>query len=81
MLNLDLFGVFFSASKWPIVHQEELVFNYKNIKTIKNMFIPKGAVYAKVRKKVGEKEQIYHLVGLHLFVSFLNCRPQKDNLI
>ena len=60
---------FFSASKWPIEHQEELVFGYKNIKTIKNMFIPKGAVYAKVRKKVQDEEKLYHLVGLHLFVS------------
>ena len=58
-----------SASKWPIEHQEDLVFGYKNIKTIKNIFIPKGAVYAKVRKKVGDEEQIYHLLGLHLFVS------------
>ena len=58
-----------SASKWPIEHQEDLVFGYKNIKTIKNIFIPKGAVYARVRKKVGDEEQIYHLVGLHLFVS------------
>ena len=45
------------------------MFGYKNIKTIKNFFIPKGAVYAKIRKKVGDEEQIYHLVGLHLFVS------------
>ena len=31
--------------------------------------IPKGAVYAKVRKKVGNETQVYHLVGLHILVS------------
>ena len=69
MYTLFIFVLKFPASKWPIEHQKPLVFGNVNVKTLGKYHKPKGAVYARIRKKIGSEERVYHVVGLHFFVS------------
>ncbi|CAM2065440.1 Sphingomyelin phosphodiesterase [Sulfidibacter corallicola] len=72
--GLEQDGGVFIASRWPILHQEDLVYD-ESVCEASDCLSEKGVMYARIEKSLDGMSRTYHLFGSHLQADY----PGDDN--